>query len=411
MDKHHHLILLSVAVFLLMTGDGIVLALLPKAIITLTGSSGAVWYLAAAYALAQVLTQLPVGMLAARWGSKPFIVLGYIVSTIAGLLFYCAQDVHSILAGRILQGIGEAPLLSLAPTLLSVRYAADKGKAIGVYNAAIYLGLTLGPLFRVLVLKDWPDHHFLLLYAIFCFTSTLLIGYCLKPYTDNLNTTEEASIPGNCLLLIKKPQIAAVLWGITLYGAGFGLFMTVIPAFLLTTKDYNQAGITIFFFYFYVSISLAQLTIGYLSDWLGRQLFMVTGMLTAAAGIAAAVYFHSIALTLIFCIASFGLGTYYLASMAFLAEIVPPENKGAIMGFFYLFWGVGMFWGPMLLSGYIQITDYHSGFQIFSILLIIQATLMLIIPDLARPKRKIHHNVLSLLVISPTILYLGSGKI
>ncbi len=392
MDKHHHLILLSVAVFLLMTGDGIVLALLPKAVITLTGSSAAVWYLAAVYALAQVLTQLSVGMLAGRWSFKPVILLGYVASTLAGLLFYCAKDMDLILAGRILQGIGEAPLLSLAPTLLSMRYTADKGKAIGVYNAAIYLGLTLGPLFRVVVLKDWPDHYLLLLYAIFCFTSTLIVGYCLKSPTDNLHTTGEAIIPGNCLLLIKNPQIAAVLGGITLYGAGFGLFMTVIPAFLLTIKDYSQAGINIFFSCFYVSISLAQLSIGYLSDWLGRQFFMVTGMLTAAAGIAAAVYFHSITLTWILCIASFGLGAYYLASMAFLAEIVPPGDKGPIMGIFYLFWGIGMFGGPMLLSGYIQITDYQSGFQIFSAFIILQTTLLIITSAPARSKRKPHHT-------------------
>ncbi|QDR81555.1 MFS transporter [Sporomusa termitida] len=377
MQKHYQLFLLSLAVFLLMTGDGMVLALLPKVVITQTNSSASVWYLAAAYALAQVLSQLPVGLLADRWGSKPFILLGYMLSTLAGLLFYFTNNVYLLLLGRVLQGIGEAPLLSLVPALLSVRYFANKGKAIGVYNAAIYLGLTLGPGFRVLLLKDWSDQQVFLLYAVFCFISMLIIGYGLQPSGDRRPTTGETISPSDYLLLIKNPQLAAVLWGITLYGAGFGLFMTVIPAFLLTVKGYSQASINLFFSAFYIAISLAQLTIGYLSDRLGRLLFMVTGMLVAAAGIAAAVYFHYFALTLILCFASFGLGAYYLASMAFLTERVPAGCKGAIAGIYYLFWGIGMFWGPMLLSGYIQATGYQSGFQLFSVMLLLQVILLL----------------------------------
>jgi MFS family permease len=377
MQKHYQLFLLSLAVFLLMTGDGMVLALLPKVVITLTNSSASVWHLAAAYALAQVLSQLPVGMLADRWGSKPFILLGYILSIIAGLLFYFANNVHLILFGRVLQGIGEAPLLSLAPALLSVRYFANKGKAIGIYNAAIYLGLTLGPFLRVMLLKDWSDHQVFLLYAVFCFISALIISYSMKPHRNSQHTDGEMVTIRGCLTLMKDPHIAAVLWGITLYGAGFGLFMTVIPAFLLTVKGYSQSSINIFFSVFYVAISLAQLTIGYLSDRLGRQLFMVTGMLIAAAGIAASVYFHSFALTLILCFSSFGLGAYYLASMAFLNEKVPAGFKGAISGIYYLFWGIGMFWGPMLLSGYIQDNSYQSGFQMFSAILILQVILLL----------------------------------
>lgn len=387
MEKHSQLLLLSFAVFLLMTGDGMVLALLPNVVITLTGASASVWHLAAAYALAQVLSQLPVGLLADRWGAKPFLLLGYILSTIAGLLFYGGNNVHLILFGRLLQGMGEAPLLSLAPALLSVRYAANKGKAIGIYNAAIYLGLTLGPLLRVMVLNAWSDRQICLLYAVFCLFSTFIIGCCLQAHGDSRHSTGATLTPGDCLLLIRKPQIAAVLWGIALYGAGFGLFMTVIPAFLLTVKDYSQAGINIFFSMFYVAISLAQLTIGCLSDRLGRQLFMVAGMLVAAAGIAAAVSFQSLALILVLCCASFGLGAYYLASMAFLTERVPAGCKGAITGIYYLFWGTGMFWGPMLLSGYIQATGYQSGFQAFSLLLLLQVILLVITASPARLKR------------------------
>jgi MFS family permease len=87
------------------------------------------------------------------------------------------------------------------------------------------------------------------------------------------------------LTVIKDLQILVVFFGITLYGAGFGIFMTIIPAFLLAEKGYDQSYINIFFSLFYIAISTAQIIIGWLSDRLGRQVFMIIGMLVAALGL------------------------------------------------------------------------------------------------------------------------------
>ncbi|SMC60070.1 MFS transporter [Sporomusa malonica] len=376
MFKHSQLLVLSISVFLLMLGDGMVLALLPKTVISLTNSNLYVGYLASTYALAQVMSQLPIGMLSDRWGPKFFVLLGYVLSFIAGLLFYFTNDVNLIFWGRVLQGIAEAPLLSLAPALLSVRYSADKGKAIGIYNASIYLGLTAGPFLRVVLLQGWSDHQIFLLYAVLCLIGAIIICCSMRNQLERQSTVKETMNINSCLTLMKNPQTLAVLWGITLYGAGFGIFMTLIPAFLLTLKGYNQSYINIFFSLFYVAISLAQITIGWLSDRLGRLLFMVLGMLIAATGTAISIYFDHLALTVILCFSSFGLGAYYLASMAFLNEKVPANFKGAISGIYYVFWGIGMFWGPLMLTGYIQANSYQAGFQMFSVILMVQVVLL-----------------------------------
>jgi MFS family permease len=376
MSQHKELFALSVAVFLLMFGDGMVLALLPNAVISLTHSSQSVWYLAATYASAQVLSQLPGGVLADRWSAKPFLLFGYLLSCVAGLLFSQANEVSLIFWGRVLQGIGEAPLLSLAPAMLSVRYSVNKGKAIGIYNAAIYLGLTIGPFCRIMLLEDWPEQQIFLLYAVLCLIGAVILGVHMKIQPDGPSPVAETISISAGLALIKCPRVVAVLWGIALYGAGFGLFMTVIPAYLLTVRSYSQAGIDIFFSLFYVAISLAQLITGWLSDRLGRQLFMVTGMLAAAAGISVTVYLNQLALTLTLCFAGFGLGVYYLASMAFLTEQAPPGFKGAVAGIYYLSWGIGMFWGPLLLTGYIRASGYEAGFQMVALMLLLQVILL-----------------------------------
>jgi len=376
-----------------MLGDGMVLALLPQKVISLTDSSLFVGYLASTYALAQVISQLPIGILADRLGSKLFILMGYILSFFAGLLFYFTNSVNLIFCGRVLQGIGEAPILSLAPALLSLQYSTNKGKAIGVYNASIYLGLTVGPLLRIVLLKEWSDSQIFLFYAVLCSIGAIINGCSLKNKKKEQVAIRDTINLKSALVFMKHPQTLAVLFGITLYGAGFGIFMTIIPAYLLIVKHYNQTYINVYFSIFYIAISLAQVVTGWLSDKLGRQLFMLTGMLVAALGLGTSSYFGHFALTVILGLSSFGLGTYYLASMAFLNEKAPESCRGVISGLYYLFWGIGMFWGPLLLADYIQGNTYQSGFRIFSLALIIQVILLFITRiRYFQPTREISQN-------------------
>jgi MFS family permease len=283
-----------------------------------------------------------------------------------------------IFCGRILQGIGEAPILSLAPALLSLRYPEHKGKAIGVYNASIYLGMTVGPFLRVVVFKAWSDNQIFLFYTILCAIGAIIIACSMKNKLKNQDVVTETITIKSLLALTRNPQILAVLSGIALYGAGFGIFMTIIPAFLILVKGYSQSYINIFFSLFYIAISMAQIVISCLSDRLGRQVFMVVGMLAAAGGLAISSYFDHFALTAALCFSSFGLGTYYLASMAFLNEKVSNANKGAITGIYYLFWGIGMFWGPLILNSYIEENSYSLGFDIFSEILAVQAIVLFV---------------------------------
>jgi MFS family permease len=374
--KERQLIGLSLAAFLLMLGDGMVLALLPQKVIALTRTTTFVGYLASTYALAQVLAQIPIGMLADRMGFRVFIVMGYLISCLAGLLYYVSDNSSLILLGRSLQGVGEAPILGLAPALLSLAYGKRKGKVIGIYNAAIHFGLTAGPLMGTLVFKVWSDNQIFLFYASMCLAGAIISGYCLEPKMQQGAVTREATDISGIMELVKSPYVLLVLLGITLYGAGYGMFLTNIPAFLLTVRDFKPDDLGIFFSLFYGAISLAQLITGSLSDRLGRRLFMIAGLLIAAVGLVASAAFEQFALSLMLSVASFGLGIFYLSSMAFVNEIVPDTFKGTISGAYYLFWGIGMFLGPLVLANYREFNGYCAGFQLFAVLLVIEASLL-----------------------------------
>ena len=146
MSKFKILAVVSTAASLLMIGVGMIVARLPQRVLELSGSLQDVGYVASFFAISYLIVQLPVGNLADRFGIKLFLISGYLLCAVAGLIFFYADTSKAIFFGRFLQGAGEAPIWALGPALLSLTYPHAKGKVIGIYNASIHAGLSVGPL-------------------------------------------------------------------------------------------------------------------------------------------------------------------------------------------------------------------------------------------------------------------------
>lgn len=58
------------------------------------------------------------------------------------------------------------PIWALAPALLSIKFPDSKGKAMGIYNATLHIGLTMGPILGIILLKFWSSDLAFLFYAV-----------------------------------------------------------------------------------------------------------------------------------------------------------------------------------------------------------------------------------------------------
>jgi len=112
------------------------------------GSLGAsveeVAWVATGYMLSNVITMPVVALLASRIGRKRFYILSVALFTCASMLCGLAWDLTSMVAFRILQGIGGGALLPLAQAILRETFPAkEQAKAMSIYG----LGIILGPAF------------------------------------------------------------------------------------------------------------------------------------------------------------------------------------------------------------------------------------------------------------------------
>lgn len=371
MFKDKTLLGLILAVVLMMAGVGMVVTLLPQRIVDLDGNGRSVGYIASAFAFSYMLLQVPIGRLSDKIGYKPLLIVGYLLCFLTGLVFYFAASSSVIFFARLMQGAGEAPVWALAPALLSLKFPLTKGRVIGIYNAAFHFGLTLGPILGIVLAKELHSNEIFLVYSFACLAGAIVIYLLVEPHAKAEEQTIGLLDYQNILKLLKQQQTLICFMGITLYGAGYGILHTTIPAFLLQERAFSVVDIGVYFSLIYVAISLSQVITGPLSDRFGRNSFMILGLLIAAVGIIITPVSGFPLILLVLTIVSLGVGIFHLASMVFLNESVPDSLKGTISGTYYLFWGVGMFFGPPIMTRIVASVSFQASMVVYSFFILL----------------------------------------
>ncbi|BCS96726.1 MFS transporter [Desulfoluna limicola] len=98
------------------------------------------------YILAVSLIMLPAGRMADIHGRKKIFVLGTVLFIVATLLLALAPTIGTFILFRFLQGTGASMVTATSVAILSsVIPPAQRGKAMGIVVAAVYVGLSAGP--------------------------------------------------------------------------------------------------------------------------------------------------------------------------------------------------------------------------------------------------------------------------
>jgi MFS family permease len=109
-------------------------------------SASAIGLAVAAYGFARFAAVLPGGQLADRWGRRPVLAIGGLISAIGS--FWCAEAhsfVEFILA-RIVAGAGAGIILTIGQIVLADISSPDRrGRNIATYQAAFLFGFGVGP--------------------------------------------------------------------------------------------------------------------------------------------------------------------------------------------------------------------------------------------------------------------------
>jgi EmrB/QacA subfamily drug resistance transporter len=121
-------------------------------------------WVATSYVLVTAAFLVPFGRLADIYGRKRIFGYGIYLFIISSLLCAMASSGVLLVAFRVLQGISAAMTGGTAIAILtSVFPGKERGRAIGISIAAVYLGLTLGPFMGGIMTEQfrWPSIFYL----------------------------------------------------------------------------------------------------------------------------------------------------------------------------------------------------------------------------------------------------------
>ncbi len=146
LKKRGAILILMLNLFLVFTGIGLIIPIMPKYMDNLGITGSTVGLLVAAFSLTQLLFSPLAGRLSDQFGRKKMIVSGMVLFAISEAMFGMASDTVLLFLARMLGGISAAMIM---PAVMA--YAADvttteeRAAGMGYINASITTGFIIGP--------------------------------------------------------------------------------------------------------------------------------------------------------------------------------------------------------------------------------------------------------------------------
>jgi EmrB/QacA subfamily drug resistance transporter len=144
--------------FLLMLDSTVVALALPVIHHELGASAEALQWMMNGYLLTIAILVITAGRLGDMFGRKRAFLVGMVVFAAGSVLSGAAQSPEMLIAGRVVQGVGAAPMLTLSLALICNVFPekSEQAGALGIWAAVSAVALAIGPLAGGLLIElDW----------------------------------------------------------------------------------------------------------------------------------------------------------------------------------------------------------------------------------------------------------------
>ena len=316
------------------------------------------------------------GVLADRFGRKQILVPALLLFAIAGVVCALAPNFRTLLEWRFIQGIGAAPLESLALTLISDLYRGKKLTSAMAFNgSAIGISLAIYPLISGgLAMLGWRYPFLLSLVAI---PIALLVLFALKlPQLPQQSDFNFQVYLQNIYQSINHRQVVGLLFTVlALFMLLFGAYFTYIP--LLAGNDLGASHLTIGILQASMALSLAFVSsqLGLFAKKLSERTLIKVSFILYALALIITPSLNQVWLLLVPSLL-FGAahGMVFPATQALLGGLAPQEYRAGFMAVNATILSLGQALGPILAGftfGVGGMTGVFYGSTVFSLMTLI----------------------------------------
>jgi MFS family permease len=365
---------LTATVFVDMIGAMIVLPLLPFYVLRMGAKPYIVGPLVSAFFLAQIVFSPVWGRLSDRYGRRPMILAGLLLSAAAYTLFGLAHTILLLFISRLVQGAGSGTVGVVQAYVSDSIEPEERAKALGWVTAATSAGVGIGALIgsRATLLGHSAPGYFA---AGLCLLNVLFAWRWLPESKRHVSAPAEVpirvSVWRRLWEVVRQPgtPIASLIW---IYALGMMIFMALNAVLgLYLQRIYNVTEHNIGFFYGYVSLisvvmralllgptvrrvgEVGAMRLGTMALAIGMGALPLPAWLAAPQGVRIACF------ALVALLVPVGTALLFPSTTALVSRRSPREEMGQIMGVQQLFGGiarlVGPLWSAWLFAEYVNL--------------------------------------------------------
>ncbi len=345
--------------FVDMLGLIIIYPLLPFYATRLGASAAVVGALVAAFSIAQLLSAPAWGWMSDRYGRRPAILVGLIVSAFAYVIFAFAGTLVMLFISRVVQGLGGGTIGVVQAYVADITEGKDRAKALGWLSAVTSLGAVIGPALGSILIGLGGRTAPGLGSATLCVLVAVFAWKFLRESHAVLSTSERKALAlqsrgGAIRTVVTHPAEPAsrLIW---IYAIAIGAFYgttPMLPLILADRLDVNESNVGFFVMYLGgMGVLVRTLLLGRLIEWLGEPRVSRLGLVFLAAGLAMVALIDSyptmiVSMTLM----PIGTGLLFPCITAMLSRVVPNAQRGLYMGVQHTFGGVSRVAFPLIVG-------------------------------------------------------------
>ena len=353
------LTVLMVTAFVDMLGLIIVYPLLPFYATRLGANAAMVGALVAAFSVAQLLSAPAWGRFSDRYGRRPAILVGLLVSAAAYVIFAFADSLWLLFLSRIIQGLGGGTIGVVQAYVADISLEKDRAKALGWLSAVTSLGAVIGPALGSLLVRFGGHTAPGLGSAALCLMVSVFAWRFLRESRTDTQQFEAMHAKtgtgtGAVRAVIVHPNLPAsrLIW---IYAIGIGAFYGSTPMLPLILSD--RLGVTdqnVGYFIMYLGgmgVIVRTAVLGRMIERIGEPAVARLGLVFLGLGLASVAMIRSYP-TMLIPLTLMPMGTAFVfpCTTAMLSRVVPATQRGLYMGVQHTFGGVSRVAFPLIVG-------------------------------------------------------------
>jgi len=332
-------------------GVSIISPVLPQYALSFSIPLALVGWAISAFALARLVTDIPAGLLADRFGRKRTMILGLVLIILSSIGAGMADTYAWLIFARVVGGIGSALYMIAATTWVAqVSAGKSRGRYMSLYTGLVFAGTAFGP-----TIGGYTAARFGLNAPFFAWAALGLAG--LIATIPLKETAERAKIHVKDILsvLSNRPFMLVNCAVLAMFFLRVGVRSTLIPLYAYLNLGLSVDRIGILLTVAAIATAASTFLSGWLSDRVGRKRPVMACLFLSGIVVLFIPSQGSLA-SLMGIMALYGLATGLQGSMAaWPADVAPKGKLGISMGVYREMGDIGMVLGPITAT---YVADY-----------------------------------------------------